>query len=89
MRADGSAPGQAWLSDSQVEANEFVVDAKHARFGPMRRWGPIVTVGGPAARYGAGALCGDATDTILRELGRTPSEIRALRESGVVGSEVV
>ena len=89
MRADGSAPGQAWLGDSQVEANGFVVDAKHARFGPMRRWGPIVTVGGPAARYGAGALCGDATDTILRELGRTPSEIRALRESGVVGSEAV
>jgi crotonobetainyl-CoA:carnitine CoA-transferase CaiB-like acyl-CoA transferase len=87
VRADGPGSGRAFATDPQIEANGFVVETTHARFGPMRRWGPLVTVGGAADHYGPGALCGDATDRVLAELGRSPDEIGALRAAGVVGSE--
>lgn len=87
VRADGPGPGRAFEADPQVLVNGFVVETDHARFGRMRRWGSLVTVGGPAEHYGAGALCGDATDAILSELGHTREEIAALRASGAVGSE--
>lgn len=89
VRADGPGPGRAFASDPQVLANRFVVETTHPRFGRMLRWGPLVTVGGPASHYGPGALCGDATDEILRELGHSREEIARLREAGVVGSESV
>jgi crotonobetainyl-CoA:carnitine CoA-transferase CaiB-like acyl-CoA transferase len=89
MRADGPGPGSVWLEDPQVRANHLAVGVEHARFGETLRWGPLVTVNGQADRYGPGALSGDHTDTILRDLGRNDEQIRALREAGVVGSEPV
>lgn len=87
VRADGPGPGRSYASDPQLEANRFVVGTTHARFGRMLRWGPLVTVGGHAEHYGPGALSGDATDSILRELGHSPEQIAKLREAGVVASE--
>ena len=49
----------------------------------------MVTVGGPAPTYRAGALAGDHTDALLSELGRTPDEIARLRQERVVASEAV
>ena len=89
MRADGAGPGRCYASDEQIAVNGFAVETIHARFGPMLRWGPLVTVGGPAGSYGAGALSGDGTDAILLELGHEQDEIAAWREAGVVGSETV
>lgn len=89
MRADGPGPGSIFLNDPQVAANHFAVETEHARFGEMLRWGPLVTVDGQAERYGPGALCGDHTDTTLRDLGRSDEQIRALRDARVVGSETV
>ena len=89
MRADGPGPGSVWLNDPQVAANHFAVEAEHARFGDMLRWGPLVTVGGHAKCYGPGPLCGEHTDATLRDLGRSDEQIRALRDARVVGSETV
>lgn len=89
VRAETAPPGRFFCSDEQMLRNGFAPAANHARFGPLRRWGPLVTCDGGADHYGPGALAGDATDRILAELGHGPDEIQRLREAGVVGSEPV
>ena len=89
VRADAASPGEFFAKDAHVHENGFAPHCEHARFGPHRRWGPLATVGGPAASYAAGALAGDCTDALLAELGYAAGEIAALRERRVVASEPV
>jgi crotonobetainyl-CoA:carnitine CoA-transferase CaiB-like acyl-CoA transferase len=89
VRADATDPGVFFATDEHSELNGFVPTARHARFGELKRWGPLVTVNGGLDRYAAGALAGDSTDTLLRELGREEHEIARLRREGVVASEAV
>ena len=70
-----------------MHVNAFAPVTVHARFGEMRRWGPIVHVGGGAESYGPGVLAGEHTDRLLAELGYSPDEIAALRSTRVVNSE--
>ncbi len=89
LRADRMNPGVFWARDPHVNENGFAPLCHHARFGEVRRWGPLVTVGGPKPSYGAGALAGDHTDAILAELGRSAEETLRLRAQRVVASEPV
>jgi crotonobetainyl-CoA:carnitine CoA-transferase CaiB-like acyl-CoA transferase len=89
MRADASTPGPYFAHDPQVLANDFTPECTHERFGTHRRWGPVVRVNGGLEAYGPGVLAGANTDEILAELGRTPTEIAALRAGRVVASEPV
>ena len=79
-------PGK-FFSQEHMVVNGFAPECHHARFGDIRRWGPLVTVGGPASAYGPGVLAGEHTDAILRELGHTELEIAQLRTDRVVASE--
>ncbi|HBS29680.1 MAG TPA: hypothetical protein DEB06_09580, partial [Phycisphaerales bacterium] len=79
VRADATDPGQLWAHHPHVRENGFVQPTRHARFGDVLRWGPLVSVNGFAPSYGAGALAGDCTDALLREIGRSDPEIARLR----------
>jgi crotonobetainyl-CoA:carnitine CoA-transferase CaiB-like acyl-CoA transferase len=89
VRADGTSPGRCWAHDEQVLANGFTPVCTHTRFGPHRRWGPIVRIGDGPPTALAGVLSGVQTDAILAELGRSTEEIAALRAAGVVASEPI
>ncbi len=89
VRADGPSPGQFLAHDPHVLGNGFSPTSTHARFGEYRRWGPLVTVGGPAPAYAPGCLAGDHTDALLLELGYTRDDVARLRTERVVASEPV
>jgi crotonobetainyl-CoA:carnitine CoA-transferase CaiB-like acyl-CoA transferase len=89
VRADAQSPGAFFAHSEQLRANGFAPLAKHARFGEYRRWGPLVTVNGPAPSYGPGALGGEHTDALLAELGYSAADTARLRAARVVTSEPV
>jgi crotonobetainyl-CoA:carnitine CoA-transferase CaiB-like acyl-CoA transferase len=88
VSAEAGRPGQFFAHHEQVRQNDLAPLAKHARFGEYRRWGPLVTVGGPAPSYGPGALAGEHTDALLSELGHSAQDIARLRAARVVASEI-
>ena len=87
VRADGPPPGEFWADDEHVRANGFAPLAEHARYGTLRRHGPVVTLSETPGRYGPGSLAGDHTDAILREFGYDEDSIAALRADAIVWSE--
>ncbi len=89
VRADGAAVGEFFTEDPQILANGLATPCRHARFGELRRWGPLTTVNGSLPCYGPSPLAGEHTDSLLEELGHTGTEIARLREAGVVASEPV
>jgi crotonobetainyl-CoA:carnitine CoA-transferase CaiB-like acyl-CoA transferase len=89
VRADAQSPGAFFAQSEQLRANGFAPLAKHARFGEYRRWGPLVSVGGPAPGYGPGSLAGEHTDALLAELGYSSADTARLRAARVVTSEPV
>lgn len=89
VRADAATPGIFFSTHEQMVGNGFAPESVHARFGPYRRWGPIVMVNGGRTAYGPGILAGEQTDAVLAELGRGPDDIAALRAARVVASEPV
>lgn len=89
VAADEMTPGPFALRHPQMLENGFTPLTNHARFGTIRRWGPIVHVNGAADRYGPGVLAGEHTDSLLDELGYGATGIAALRASGIVASEPI
>jgi crotonobetainyl-CoA:carnitine CoA-transferase CaiB-like acyl-CoA transferase len=89
VRADEFTPGQFGAHHEQMRVNGFVPETHHARFGDMRRWGPIVQVDGGANSYGPGVLGGADTDRILLELGYSADDVATMRGNGIVSSEPV
>jgi len=87
VRADEWTVGEFAANSEQMRVNGFVPETHHARFGAMRRWGPVVQVDGGAATYGPGVLGGANTDALLTEVGYSASEIAALRSARAVASE--
>ena len=74
------------LADPQLVAREMIVPLEHATAGPIRVLGtPLKLSETPASVRRPPPILGQHTDTILAtDLGLTSSEIRALRETGVV-----
>ena len=89
MRADLASPGVFFAHDPQVLANDFTPLCTHTRFGPHRRWGPIVRVNGGPDELGPGVLAGEQTDELLAALGHDADAIAALRATRIVNSEAV
>ena len=89
VRADGASVGEFFTQDPHVLANGLAPGCRHARFGELRRWGPLTTVEGALPRYGPSPLAGEHTDALLEELGHTVAEIAHLRKAGIVASEPI
>ena len=89
VRADGASVGEFFTQDPHVLANGLAPRCQHARFGQLRRWGPLTTVDGALPGYGPSPLAGEHTDALLEELGHTVAEIAHLRKAGVVASEPI
>jgi crotonobetainyl-CoA:carnitine CoA-transferase CaiB-like acyl-CoA transferase len=84
-----SSTGEFWCDDPHVCAEDLAPEVDHARFGRMRRWGPLVVCDRAPAGLGAGVLAGAHTNSLLRELGYADEQIAQLRERGLVSSEPV
>ena len=89
VRADGASVGEFFTQDPHVLANGLAPGCRHARFGELRRWGPLTTVDGALPSYGPSPLAGEHTDALLEELGHTVAEIAHLRKAGIVASEPI
>jgi crotonobetainyl-CoA:carnitine CoA-transferase CaiB-like acyl-CoA transferase len=87
--ADAASPGRCWAHDEQVLVNGFTPECTHTRFGVHRRWGPVVLVDGGPPSLPPGVLSGEQTDALLAGIGRSPTDIAALRAAHVVDSEPV
>jgi formyl-CoA transferase len=74
------------FNDPHLKAREFFVDAPHAKLGAVRQIGsPMRMSRTPARIERAGPLLGEHSAEVLRELGRSPDEIRRLAEARVIG----
>jgi crotonobetainyl-CoA:carnitine CoA-transferase CaiB-like acyl-CoA transferase len=74
------------LVDPQVVHNESLVTWQHPTAGTIRQPRPAARFSRTPADVGrSGAVLGQHNDEVLGELGRSPSEISALREAGIVG----
>jgi len=66
-------------------ASSYVADVVHPTFDEIPRLAPALQFSCSATQALPGVLCGQHTDALLAELGRTPAEIADLRERKVVG----
>ena len=89
VRADGMDVGCYWATAEQVLTNGWAPEIEHPRFGRVRRWGPLTTVGGLNPSYGTAPLAGEHTDALLAELGYSPDDVDRLRSDRVVTNEPV
>jgi crotonobetainyl-CoA:carnitine CoA-transferase CaiB-like acyl-CoA transferase len=87
VQADVAETGHFWHDDAHVQANGFVLERDHPRYGPYLRHGPLMTFSDNAMHCGAAGLAGDHTDALLQELGYSAADIAALRAEKVVWSE--
>ena len=89
VRADGIDVDRFITSDPHMVENDWSPVVDHARFGRLRRWGPVVTVGGPNPAYASAPLAGEHTDSLLHEIGHDADSIRQLRDAKIVNSEEI
>ena len=74
------------VRDPQVQARDMVVEIHHPRHGKVRQFGqPIKLSETPGGARTAAPYTGEHTDQVLRELGASEDEIKALRDKKVVG----
>ena len=87
VQADVAETGHFWHDDPHVQANGFVVQRDHPRYGPYLRHGPLMTFSDSTVDCGPASLAGDHTDRLLQEIGYSAADIAALRTEKVVWSE--
>jgi crotonobetainyl-CoA:carnitine CoA-transferase CaiB-like acyl-CoA transferase len=76
------------FQDPQVVHNEMVLTIEHPVYGCVKLTGfPVKLSATPATLRLSPPTVGEHNEEVLREYGYSDSEIRALQESGVVGSE--
>ena len=74
------------VRDPQVQARHMVVEVEHPVHGTVREFGVPIKLSDTPGTVRAGAPHGgEHTDAVLRELGMSEDEIRALRTTNVVG----
>jgi crotonobetainyl-CoA:carnitine CoA-transferase CaiB-like acyl-CoA transferase len=74
------------VADPQVQARDMVVEVKHPTFGTIKEFGiPIKLSGTPGTVRTAAPHAGEHTEAVLRELGMSAADIKALREKKIVG----
>ena len=74
-------------ADDHVRRNGFTTEAHHLRFGSFWRYAPVLGFSKTPSRAGGGILRGQHTMPILKELGYSEAEVRALKTRGVVDWE--
>jgi crotonobetainyl-CoA:carnitine CoA-transferase CaiB-like acyl-CoA transferase len=73
------------FASPQVAARGLLVDLEHPALGTLRQVGPPFELHGtPATVRMPPPLLGEHSDEILGELGLLPSEVAALRETGII-----
>lgn len=74
------------LNDPQVLAREMVLEVEHSSLGPIQQLGPVPKLSRTPARVRkAPPTLGEDTESVLlNELGRSPADIKTLREQAVI-----
>jgi len=73
------------VADPQVQARDMVVEVKHPTLGTIKEFGiPIKLSGTPGSVRTAAPHPGEHTDAVLRELGLSAADVKALREKKIV-----
>jgi crotonobetainyl-CoA:carnitine CoA-transferase CaiB-like acyl-CoA transferase len=73
------------VQDPQVHAREMIVELSHPKHGVVKHFGqPIKLSDTPARLHTAAPATGEHTDDVLREMGMSETDIKALREKKVV-----
>jgi len=74
------------VSDAQVRAREMVIDVAHPEHGVVRQFGIPIKLSTTQGSVRRGApFCGEHTEAVLRELGKSVAQIADLRSRRVVG----
>jgi crotonobetainyl-CoA:carnitine CoA-transferase CaiB-like acyl-CoA transferase len=74
------------VADPQVQARDMVVEVKHPTLGTIKEFGiPIKLSGTPGTVRTAAPHAGEHTDAVLRELGLSATDVKALRDKKIVG----
>ena len=88
VRADSyTNPGQFFLTDPQIEANDWVMNTTHPVMGDHRRWGPLVTFARTPGRYGPAVLAGQHSEQILDSLGYGREQVQEMYAGGVIWTD--
>src|SRR6266404_3624306 len=73
------------VQDPQVQARDMIVEMKHPTLGTIKEFGiPIKLSGPPGTARTPAPYAGEHTEAVLRELGMSAAEVKALREKKVV-----
>ena len=74
------------LTDPQALSNHYVEDFDHPSFGTIKVPGfPVSFSANRTGTRTAAPLLGENTDSVLRDIGYSSSEIERLRDEGVIG----
>jgi crotonobetainyl-CoA:carnitine CoA-transferase CaiB-like acyl-CoA transferase len=73
------------MSEEVGRAGRYITDVVHPIFDLHPRLAPVVRFSRSDTSARAGGLCGDATDTVLSELGYSADRISELRARSIVG----
>jgi crotonobetainyl-CoA:carnitine CoA-transferase CaiB-like acyl-CoA transferase len=73
------------FEDSQVAANELLIELNHSQWGRVRQTGQLLKFSAtPHTIHSAAPLLGEHTADILREIGISEVRLAELRERGIV-----
>jgi crotonobetainyl-CoA:carnitine CoA-transferase CaiB-like acyl-CoA transferase len=73
------------FDDPQIQAQNMVIEMEQPGHGPIRMLGfPMKFVGSPCTVRRPAPELGQHSDEVLAELGFAKSQVRALRDAGVI-----
>ncbi len=74
------------VQDPQVQARDMIVEMKHPTLGTIKEFGiPIKLSGTPGTVRTPAPYAGEHTEAVLREMGMSAADIKALRGKKIVG----